>query len=194
MIKVTEEMVASFFHGFCINAFLAELCEVGGRNHSPTYSNIKMVDNADNFMKRLVEQRFRQMKLEDALEIAFEFTSYRKIVDLVGMLWSMTGIIKSGNMVYHEMVRDFMARQVSDEAILSYFVGMSWIFGKDEPNRNERLEKFFKLVIQQLELKISREQMMEIWFYFMDDLVMEEWRSIAHEMMNTRYMITGKVK
>lgn len=171
-----EESISAFFDGTCKSAYIIYTGGQDGLEMNPQFANEKMSSACYKIYKYLHEFYFKDLSFVDSDEISYELSTNTNMEKLMLDLWVLSGCInpKTTTEVHHHGERDFFIRELHPETILSYFMGMSWIMQEDEPNREEKLLKFYKFVRDKFHYDISNERLLElIAFYYNEDLFLD---------------------
>lgn len=182
---VPEESVSAFFDGLTKSAYMFYIGSSDGLGLSPNTANDKMTRNSYKIYKHLHEFYFKDISLVDSDEITYELSAHNMLEQLMVQMWTVCRVIdpKITQTVISNGQRDFFMRNISPETIISYFIGMSWLMKHDEPNRNEKLLKFYKFVREKMHISISDERILELMAFFIDEDRMTELRLRAFDIL-----------
>lgn len=184
----SEESISIFFDGMCKSAFLFYIGGNEGMHYSYQYGNDKFGVLSEKFFKRLHEEYFKELKHSDSIELSFEFSSHIEMERLMAQFWVLCGVInpKATKNIMTQADRNIFYRKISDETVISYFMGLSWLMKGDAPNREEKLMKFYRFVRDKFKLDVSDERLHEIEAFYYDSERIFEWRLIGMDILGIR--------
>jgi len=187
----SQESIVSFFDGFCKNAYLVEVADKGGRTRHPAIANEVYALNAHRFFKRLNDFWLHELDPADMMEISLEFAFCKKSEAFLTMWWTICGL--SSKQFQSVAPNDAFLRPISDESVISYYIGLSWFLHINTERREERIINFLKTVRDNWPLKLENERIYELWNHYVTDAKIQEWKEIGFDMLNIRHCVRGSI-
>lgn len=189
-MKPSQESISAYFDGVTKNAHIIYVAQVGGFSMENMPSQEKYRLLCERFFKDLHTIILTDLKREDSIEISLELTNHQTVERLLAEFWYFQGLIGKDANIISQSERDEFLRPISDESVMCYFIGLSWLMKYDTPHREEKLLTFFKYVRDQMKLKIENEMIYDLVEFFESEK-MVEWRIKAIDMMGVRHTLRG---
>lgn len=180
-----EEAVSAFFDGTCKSAYILYIGSGDGLEMNPTLANNKMSIACYKIYKYLHEFYFNDLTFVDSDEISYELSVNIKAEESMADIWVLSGVIDPNitTELNHHGERNYFIRKLHPETIISYYMGMSWLVKDDEPDREEKLLKFYKFIRDKFKLDISTERILELRSFYYDEGRMLELRLRALDIL-----------
>ena len=194
-MKIPDDAIMTYFDGFSKSAYLVYTSGSDGYGLDCESAKNKFV----LYTKRMYDYLESRLNLTydvyDMMAISHDMSMTCKYEEMLMYFYKLTGVFENPDLVISSSANQSeLIWNVSDIAKLSYFVGLTWMFDRNERNRTERLIKFLKLATQHIGVKIDDETMLDVWNYFADDQKIEEMKLKIFDILKVRYVYTGNLK
>jgi len=190
--KPSEESIASYFVGLTTNGFQwycsVQYSKLYGFISVDTAQNKTLINSKRFFEKYLCPTAFKDLDEIDCLEIAYELENHREIMKFSAEIWK-EGFKENLPLNLHAVSSTFN-RPISDESIISFFIGVLWWISKKDFHRDEKMD----YILKQAQIKFcpdfSDERRIELDHYFWDDDKIADLRITALDQMEMREMVS----
>lgn len=195
MKPISNDAIITFFDGFTKSAYMIYNSDEGGYNLSIEKSQNRFFLNGKLLFEYLNTKFDFSYDVDEMLTISHDLSMTKSFEHMLEYFWRICDIFREPNVVIQSSAnQEFNYWNLSNDAKISYYIGMSWLFHRDEKNREQRLLDFYLVVKDHLKLTITKERINELIEYFWYDNKIEEIRLKAFEILQIKHCLSGNLK
>lgn len=192
---VPDDAIIMFFDGFSKYAYFIYTATTGGYSMSNEKAVKTWIINSKKFFQYLKTRYDLVYDEYEMMAISEDFGHNKKIEELLEYFIRISKTLSDPNAecVTHGDNID-LYWNVSNESILTFFMGFSFILNGNFKNRDDNLMKMYGVVNQYLNLGFTKERIMDIDNFIFNDEKIDEIKHVAFDIFKIKHIITGNLK